>query len=212
MGMPVSADWEGYYTAIEGRAARPLLSETLALMSASKPDGLGRVAIDLGCGDGTETRELLARGWRVVAIDKTPAAIARVRASVPAEDRARLTAIAAVFTEVELPPADLIYAGLSLPFCDPASFGELWPRISVAVREDGWFAGHFFGPRDSWAGRADMTFLSRAEVCALLTDFRIEAYQEQDEDGDSFAGRKHWHVFHVIARKVRSPRGATDRG
>jgi trans-aconitate methyltransferase len=207
----MSADWEGYYTAIEGRAARPLLLETLALMSASKPDGLGRVAIDLGCGDGTETRELLARGWRVVAIDKTAAAIERVRASVPTEDRARLTAIAAAFTEVELPPADLIYAGLSLPFCDPDSFGELWPRIGAAIREDGWFAGHFFGPRDSWAGRVDMTFLSREQVFALLTGFRVEGYREQDEDGDSFAGRKHWHVFNVIAHKVRSPVRATDR-
>jgi trans-aconitate methyltransferase len=201
----VNADWEGYYTALEGRAARRLLLETLALISTSKQGSPRRVAIDLGCGDGTETRELLARGWNVVAIDKTPQAIARVRASVPAEDCPRLTAIAAAFTDIELPPADLIYAGLSLPFCDPDSFGELWPRISVAVREDGWFAGHFFGPRDSWVGRVDMTFLSREQVCALLTDFRIEGYQEQDEDGDSFAGRKHWHVFHVIAHKVRSP-------
>jgi trans-aconitate methyltransferase len=197
--------WDGYYAALEGRPARPLYLDAVALIPAPESGCPERVAIDLGCGDGVETRELLARGWNVVSIDKTPQAIARVRASVPVEDLSRLTAIAASFAEVELPPADLIYAGLSLPFCDREEFAKLWPRVTLAIRGDGWFAGHFFGPRDSWAGEAGMTFLSREQVCALLDDFRIEAIREQDEDGDSYSGRKHWHVFHVIAHKRNGP-------
>jgi SAM-dependent methyltransferase len=188
-------EWEDYYSALEGRSARPLLVDALALI------GSAGLAVDLGSGDGTETRELLRRGWSVVAVDKTPAAIARLEASVAGEDRQRLTAIASSFTDVELPAADLIYAGLSLPFCDPAEFPKLWPRIGAAVRDGGWFAGHFFGPRDSWAGEPDMTFLSEDEVRGLLTDFHVEMFREQDEDGDSFSGPKHWHVFHVIAPK-----------
>jgi trans-aconitate methyltransferase len=56
--------WEDYYAALEGRAARPLLVDALALI-----ESLG-LAVDLGSGDGTETRELLRRGWSVVAVDK----------------------------------------------------------------------------------------------------------------------------------------------
>jgi hypothetical protein len=46
-----------------------------------------------------------------------------------------------------------------------------------------------------------MTFLSEDQVRGLLRDFHVEMFREQDEDGDSFSGPKHWHVFHVIAQK-----------
>ena len=46
-----------------------------------------------------------------------------------------------------------------------------------------------------------MTFNTRAEVEALLADFEIEELREQDEPGEAVSGPKHWHVFHVIARK-----------
>jgi len=193
--------WEGYYAALEGRPPRPLLLEALALVPP--PDAsLPPLAVDLGCGDGTETRELIARGWSVLAVDKAPEAIGRVRASLSAEEATRLTAIVASFGDVDLPRAGLIYAGLSLPFCDADELRTLWPRIAAALGPDGWFAGHFFGPRDSWAGSAEMTFLSRDELeTLLLADFRIEVLREQDEDGDSFSGPKHWHVFHVVAQR-----------
>ena len=159
------------------------------------------LAVDLGSGDGTETRELLRRGWNVVAVDKTPGAIDRLQSTVVGEERARLTGITSPFADVELPASDLIYAGLSLPFCEPDVFPELWSKINAAVRAGGRFAGHFFGPRDSWAGEPDMTFLSKAEARALFTEFQLDLFHEQDEDGEAVSGPKHWHAFHVIARK-----------
>src|SRR5262249_60989488 len=45
--------WDNYYAAIEGRSLRPLFREATAYL-ASAGEG-PRVAIDLGCGDGTET-------------------------------------------------------------------------------------------------------------------------------------------------------------
>jgi trans-aconitate methyltransferase len=194
--------WARYYAALEGRPPRPLFLQALRLFPEARPERGPRVAVDLGCGDGTETRELLGQGWRVVAIDSAPDALVRVRASVPVEHQARLTATAASFTEVELPPADLVYAGFSLPFCAPGSFRDLWLRITSAVRDEGLLACHLYGRHDSWAGDEGMTFLTRAEVDALLVDFHIALLHEQDEDGDSFRGRKHWHVFHLIAQKA----------
>jgi hypothetical protein len=49
-----------------------------------------------------------------------------------------------------------------------------------------------------------MTFHTRAEVEALLAEFEIQGLREQDADGEAVSGPKHWHVFHVIARKQGS--------
>lgn len=193
--------WDEYYRAIEGRSPRPLFVE--ALQRAPAPG----IAVDLGCGDGTETLALLHEGWTVLAADATPEAIERLLSSVPAEAADRLTTAVAPFHELDLPAADFVYAGLSLPFCAPGDFGEAWRRITDAVRPDGLLAVHLFGPRDSWAGTPEMTFHTRDDVDALLEGFDVRQLTEQDEDGEAVSGPKHWHVFHVIASKRISRRG-----
>jgi SAM-dependent methyltransferase len=194
--------WETYYRAVAGRLPRELFIDAAPFLPAAAPPDRPLVAVDLGCGDGTETLELLRRGWTVLAVDQSPEGIARLREAVSSADRERLSARIAPFSEVELPTADLVYAGLSLPFCDPVEFDEVWRRITSAVRPGGFFVGHLFGPHDSWAGTPDMTFHTRAEVEILLTEFEIKGLREQDDDGEAVSGPKHWHVFHVIARKL----------
>lgn len=193
-------DWEGYYHAQEGRPPRPLFLEALPLLPTLDPVGRPLLAIDLGCGDGTEAIELLKRGWNVFAIDNHPDAIARLQAQAWPEHRARLTADTVSFRDSVLPRADLIYAGLSLPFCEPTSFNEVWRQIQGALRPNAWFVGHLFGARHGWAGKAGMTFVTAEQVASLLGNLRIHLLREQDEDGDSFSGPTHWHVFHVIAQ------------
>ena len=61
------SDWEAYYQASEQRGQSPLLSRALNLISANEGS---RQAVDLGCGAGMETRQLLAAGWDVLAIDR----------------------------------------------------------------------------------------------------------------------------------------------
>jgi len=196
-------EWEVYYSAIAGRSLRELFVDATSFLPTTAPGDRTLVAVDLGCGDGTETLELLRRGWTVLAVDGSPEGIARLRESVPPTDRGRLSTRVAPFSEVALPISDLVYAGLSLPFCDPGEFDEVWRQITSAIRPDGLFVGHFFGPHDTWSGTSDMTFHPRAEVEALLADFEIERLREQDDDGEAVSGPKHWHVFHVIARKRR---------
>jgi SAM-dependent methyltransferase len=193
--------WEDYYEAIEGRALRPLFLEAAAFLRSPDANDRARIAIDLGCGDGSETRALLARGWTVVAVDSAPEAIARLRASLAAEDAARLATVVGRFHEVELPTAEFIYAGLSLPFCAPDEFADVWGAVTHALRVGGLFAGHFFGPHDSWASMQDMTFHTREALEALFAGFDVHLLREQDEDGPAVSGPKHWHVFHVVATK-----------
>jgi len=196
-------EWEVYYSAIAGRSLRELFVDATSFLPTMVPGDRTLVAVDLGCGDGTETLELLRRGWTVLAVDGSPEGIARLRESVPPTDRGRLSTRVAPFSEVALPISDLVYAGLSLPFCDPGEFDEVWRQITSAIRPDGLFVGHFFGPHDTWSGTSDMTIHTRAEVEALLAEFDIERLREQDDDGEAVSGPKHWHVFHVIARKRR---------
>jgi SAM-dependent methyltransferase len=121
--------------------------------------------------------------------------------SAPPEARESLTTRIAAFTDVDFPAADLVFAALSLPFCGPADFKRVWGNIVTALRPGGFFVGHMFGPHDTWAGTPDMNFHSRTEVEQLLTGFEIISLREQDEDGAAVGGPKHWHLFHVIARR-----------
>ena len=194
-------NWEAYYRATDGRPPRPLFLDAIAFLPDSAPHDRALIGIDLGCGDGTETLALLMHGWTVTAVDSAPEAIARLQALVPPKDEPRLTTFVASFHKLELPDAEFVYAGLSLPFCSPPEFAEAWRRITNALRPEGIFAGHFFGPRDSWADQPGMTSQTREELETLLAGFDVHRLEEQDEDGAAVCGPKHWHVFHVIASK-----------
>jgi SAM-dependent methyltransferase len=208
-----SMDWSDYYSKQAGRTPRATF---LAALEAREHREPGR-AIDLGCGDGVETRALLDGGWSVLATDGDPGVVERVTSPLDEQQLARLEVRRAEFAEIAavpvgsstgpsggaddpwLPPADLIYAGFALPFCDPVSFPRLWAAIRVSLRPGGVFAGEFFGPDDEWNGRPGMTFHARTEVEAMLAGLRVVQLVEDNRDGRSVHGPKHWHVFHAVA-------------
>jgi SAM-dependent methyltransferase len=193
--------WPDFYTWIQGRPLNELFTQAIVHVRSPLNSLLPRYAIDMGCGDGTETVELLQQGWHVVAFDSEPAAIELLQNKLSPELRANLDAHVASFEHITLPPADFIYAGMSLPFCHPASFQTMWGKITASLRRDGVFAAHFFGERDSWAGRPTMSFQTRNEIHQLLDGWIPEQIDEAEHDGQSFAGPKHWHIFRVIARR-----------
>ncbi len=104
---------------------------------------------------------------------------------------------------LSLPPADLVYASFSLPFCDPAEFPTLWATIRQAVVPGGHLAGVLFGDRDEWAGKRPMSFHTMRQVRALLRGYRVELLRESEEEGRSFEGPKHWHFFDFILERPR---------
>ncbi len=157
------------------------------------------LAVDLGAGTGRDTAELLRRGWQVVAIDGQQEAVDRILAHVG--DSARLETKVGRFEETSWPHCDLFNASFALPFCAPALFPALWQRIVDSVVPGGRFAGQLFGVRDDWA-RTGVVVQTREEAEALLEPFDIELLDEFDGDGPTIIGKtKHWHVFHVVARK-----------
>lgn len=161
--------------------------------------GQGRSAVDLGCGEGTETCWLLDNGWVMTSIDASADGLDLLRARTSDDDP--LTIVQARVEHVELPPTDLVYAGYTLPYCPPAKFPALWRRITAALRPGGWLVGNLFGNRDTWAGEfEDMTFHTQQQAENLMADYEILDFSVREEDGGSGRGPKHWHVFDIVAR------------
>lgn len=197
-------DWPGYFRAVAGGEPRQTLLDALQLFDA-EPTPDARSAIDLGCGEGRDTAELLRRGWRVLATDGHPEALDLLadRNDIPGPVVDRLTTRVATFEELDdLPPADLVNASFSLPFCVPEHFERVWGLVTAAVKPGGRFCGQIFGDRDTWASIPDRSHFARADAERLFDGFLLESLREEEKDAtDSSGNAKHWHVYHVVARK-----------
>ncbi|WP_110180950.1 class I SAM-dependent methyltransferase [Nocardioides solisilvae] len=190
-----TAHWIAYNDGQGEREPRPLCRDVVALAGP----GDGRTALDLGAGAGIETRALLADGWRVHAFDTDPHLGERLARLVG--DDAAVTAYVGPVEEADLPDADLVHASYTLPYVAPGRFEEFWQRLRGAVRPGGWLAVDLFGDQDSWARDDGITSFTRAQAEVLLDGLDVARFDEEDEDGPASSGPKHWHVFHVIARR-----------
>lgn len=199
-------DWTRYYEKVRGNPPRETLLAALDAFEAEGrgpvPDGQRPLAVDLGCGDGRDTVELLRRGWRVFATDGHPEALGRLVARPDIRPGPQLTLGYCLLEAVEVPAARLISFSYSLPFCLPERFGALWGRMRSALEPGGRLAGQLFGDRHTWAKHADRTHHTAGEVGVLLEGLEIEQLETEERDGEDATGRPvHWHLFHVVARR-----------
>ena len=195
----------GVYRWTSRRPPRELLLRTLDHIDWEGKSRRTRTAVEIGFGAGTDSLELLRRGWRVVAIDQRQAALKFLSGRVPSRHRSALTLKASPMEGLSVPRADLVYASFSLPFCDPERFPALWTSIRRALVPGGHFAGQLFGDRDEWAGKRPMGFHTLRQIRALSRGYRVELLRETEEQGQSYEGPKHWHFFDLILEKRRSP-------
>jgi len=194
-------NWVTYYQAVAGRPPRETLLKALDCFDAEPGFNATRLAVDLGCGDGRDTVELLRRGWRVLAIDSEQTAFDRLLER-PIQ-RELLQTQRMRFESLILPTeVDLINASFCLPFCPPTDFPQLWQTIVTSLKPGGRFCGQLFGDRDSWIIYPNRTHHSRTQVEALLQPFEVEWFDEEEHPGVTAIGEeKHWHIFHIVARK-----------
>ena len=196
----LSRDWTAYYSAVEGRPPRDTLLNALDQFKAeSIASGF---AVDLGCGDGRDTVELLRRGWQVLAIDGEPEAIARLHDRFQHNQHNLLTRIDC-FETLTLPVSvDLINASFCLPFCPPEHFSTLWQTMVRSLRQGGRFCGQLIGELDSWSTYPNVNYHTRHQIDTLLEPFNVELLTEESHPGKTAVGEeKYWHLFHIVAQK-----------
>jgi SAM-dependent methyltransferase len=198
--------WSRYYTVTVDRPAWATVRSAIERFTAE--DGgtahRDRFAVDLGCGAGRDARELLRAGWRVLAIDREPAAIAALDAATPGELRPKLEARVADLASVPIPPCDLVNASLSLPFLAPDEFWAAWARARAALAIGGRLAAMLFGDRDGGADDPGMTCPSPEAIRASLADFEIEDWLDLEEDTETALGEPHhFHRVELVARRIK---------
>jgi SAM-dependent methyltransferase len=219
--MTAAVDWPAYYAVTVDRP--PWQTTLLALdrFAAERGDAAARgdasaradpaaqqdahdapFAVDLGCGAGRDTREMLRRGWRVLAVDREVAAIEALLAATPARHRPRLETAVADLATFAVPPCDLVNANISLPFLPPDAYAAAWSSIVAAVPSGARVSSMLFGDQDESATDPSMTCPSPAAMRAILTDFEIEHWSERVEDGQTALGEPHhFHIVELVARR-----------
>ena len=195
----MSEGWDAYYAATAGRPPRRTL---LWALDHFVPRPEPARAADLGCGDGRDTIELLRRGWEVIAIDAEPLALERLAQRPDLPKGANLMPRCGRFEEIDWPEVSLVNASFALPLCPPAAFPGLWRKITRSLKPGGRFAGQLYGTRDSWAADRAMTFLDEEGARRLFDAYAIEMFETEESDSVTPRGSaKHWHIFHIVARR-----------
>jgi SAM-dependent methyltransferase len=189
---------------MEGKPARDTVLKALESFGEIDPNNRP-LAVDLGCGAGRDSVAMLNAGWNVWAQDGSKDGLKRTQARPEIQEALKANQIQinhANFEGLEIPSATLVNASFSLPFCPPAHFPALWTQIDAAIEPGGRFSGQLFGNRDDWAVLDDRTHLTRAETINLFDQYILESFFEEDRPSKHTGeSHKHWHVFHIVARK-----------
>jgi SAM-dependent methyltransferase len=165
---------------------------------------LRKKSIDIGCGQGTDVAELLREGWEVLAVDKEVEAEQILLNRFPEFHGKELSIQVQEMENIEIPKITLVNASFSLPFCNPDNFSELWNKITSSIIVGGLFCGQLFGNDDGWASNESMTFHYRKSLDALFNNFRIHYFHEENSISNTSSGEeKNWHVFDIIAVKLK---------
>ena len=197
--------WPDYY---EVTAERPswTTTKTAAEAFGEHPLSGPRFAVDLGCGAGRDSRELLRRGWRVLAMDMTPEGPQALWRLTPEAERARLETEVSRLQDFEIPACDLVNANLILPFQEPQDYEATWSRILAAIPVGGRFSGMLFADRDDAADEPDMTCPPAAVIRGYFDGFEVELWNEREEDGQTALGEDHhFHLIEVVAVRRELP-------
>ena len=160
------------------------------------------VALDLGCGSGRDSIELLKNGWKVISIDSTNTEDF-IKNKLADNEIENFKFIQGKFENINLEKNDLTIAYSSLQFCEKSKFQDLWKNIENSIKKNGFFMGNFLVNNDTWKRlKKPLIFFSKEEVLELFKDFKMIKFEEIERDGKTGLGiMKHWHIYNIIAKK-----------
>jgi len=191
--------WREYY---QKALTRPHAKRTEFALSLNESSS--KVAIDCGCGVGSDIDYMLQQGYQVHGFDINSDSIAICRDRFGGNPLADVSQHS--FENYDYPQCGVVIANSSLFFAEPEAFDTTWQKIESCLVKGGVFAGDFMGTKDSWANnyRSPTTPLSESRVRSLFDNFEIIRFFERDEQAKTSLGRlKHWHTYSVVAVKLR---------
>jgi SAM-dependent methyltransferase len=154
-----------------------------------------RIALDIGTGNGRDSKYLATQGFDVTAVDISSASSRGIR------NFSKIKFICSDVRDLPLGQYDLINASLVLPFLEKQSFLAFWPRLLGSLNAGGVVCGHFFGAKD-WKYRNDLVWAAdRFSVVELLSSLNIEELEERLVQGPNESGETvQKHNFSFVAR------------
>ena len=191
-----------YFKATTNREIREDLKRAVNLV------GDYRVAIDCGCGAGSDIAFLRSEGFTVHGFDIEKESISLCRGRFEGDDRVYLTL--ASFSAFSYPKASLIVADASLFFCPEGEFNGVWHKIIESLVPNGVFCGSFLGSEDTMASQnfnkeaywPDVLVFEEAQVQECFKGFDVVIFTEHKKSGLAPSGEPHdWHVYSVVSKK-----------
>ncbi|MEA2552419.1 MAG: tellurite methyltransferase [Fimbriimonadaceae bacterium] len=193
MSTPVE-DWSAYYEAMQSKSLHPHYANLDPYLPSEGE------ALELGCGVGQGVVHLLEKGLHVTAVDAEDEALAILRSRLPNGAPAKL--VKTDFQELQMDRYDVVVAHFCLFFLTPGEFDVFWPRLVDSIKPGGLLSCQLLGVNDEWRDRG-YTTQAKKQVEELLNPFEVLFFEEVERDGETAQGTpKHWHVFHVVARKL----------
>lgn len=165
------------------------------------------IAVDCGCGAGSNIRHLRDAGYVVHAFDIDAEAISICKERFVSD--ANVFLYQSSFASFNYPSASLVLADASLFFCPADEFVAFFRKIHNALLPNGLFCGSFLGARDTMAGPefdtekfwGDVLVLSETQIRYTLRNYNILRFIEYEMDGRTATGEAHhWHLFSVVAQ------------
>lgn len=160
------------------------------------------LAYDLGFGSGISSVWLSDHGFRVIAIDSHPEAIAQLEERLASRPNHQVSFILGDASRTILEPCQVVLAGFYLFFLEQDEFEHTWAEVRAKLQPGGVFVGQLMGPKDDWASKVPSVH-PEAEWPRLQEGFEVLHWQTDERDGATINGKsKHWHITHFILRRV----------
>lgn len=192
-----------YYADTTHRSVRDDLFFATSLIKNEK------VAVDCGCGAGSDIAYLRNEGFTVHAFDIEDESITLCKDRFNNDEQVFLSKDS--FSSYDYPMSSLIVADASLFFCRESEFESVWAKMSNSLGKGGIFCGSFLGANDTTAGPnydkeafwPHVLVFDEESLRTKFSKFEILRFTEHNVSGATPQGIPHqWHIYSVVAKKT----------
>ena len=192
-----------YYADTTDRSARDDLVFATSLIKNEK------IAVDCGCGAGSDIAYLRNKGFTVHAFDIEDKSIKLCKERFEDDEQVFLSKDS--FNSYDYPKSRLLVADASLFFCLESEFEHVWAKMIKSLDKDGIFCGSFLGSNDTMAGPdydkeafwPHVLVFNEESLRAKFSMCEVLRFTEHNVSGETPQGIPHqWHIYSVVAVKV----------